>query len=102
MPFSEPIQIAGLDGCKGSRWIAVTASAEGFGTAEVKIFDSAAALISGLAPLSIIAIDIPIGLPERSIAGGRKADWAARAFLGPRRASVFPVPSRRAVYAYNH
>jgi len=43
---------------------------------------------------------VPIGLPECAINGGRECDWAARAFLGPRRTSVFPVPSRRAVYAH--
>jgi threonine dehydratase len=100
MLLGKPVQIAGVDGCKGGRWIAVTASAEGFGTAEVKIFGSAAALISELAPHSIIAIDIPIGLPERATNGGREPDWAARVFLGPRRMSVFPVPSRNAVYAH--
>jgi predicted RNase H-like nuclease len=96
------IQIAGVDGCRGGRWIAVIAGVEDFGKAEVKIFESATALISELAPRTLIAFDIPIGLPERAIAGGREPDWLARAFLGSRRTSVFPVPSRRAVYAYEH
>jgi threonine dehydratase len=100
MLLTEPVQIAGVDGCKRGRWVAVTASAEGFGTAEVKSFESSAELISKLAPHSLIAIDVPIGLPERAIGGGREADWVARAFLGSRRISVFPVPSRRAVYAH--
>lgn len=66
--------------------------------AEVKVFESFADLVSGLQPDSIIAVDMPIGLPERAIRGGREPDWEARKFLGPRRASVFPVPSRQAVY----
>jgi predicted RNase H-like nuclease len=89
----------GVDGCKAG-WIAVTAIPETFDKAEAKVFKSVAALISELAPRSIIAIDIPIGLRECTIRGGREPDWAARAFLGPRRASVFPVPSRKAVYAH--
>jgi predicted RNase H-like nuclease len=94
----EPTQISGVDGCKAG-WIAVTAALESFDKPEVKVFASVAALIAELAPRSLIAIDMPIGLPERAIRGGREADWAARQFLGRQRASVFPVPSRRAVDA---
>jgi predicted RNase H-like nuclease len=46
---------------------------------------------------AVIAIDIPIGLPERAVPGGRAADVAARAVLGGRQSSVFAVPSRAAV-----
>jgi predicted RNase H-like nuclease len=102
MLLGKPVQIAGVDGCKCGRWIAVTASTEDIGKTEVKIFETAAALISEFAPHSIIAIDVPIGLPERATNGGREPDWAARAFLGPRRTSVFPVPSRNAVYAQDY
>jgi len=98
MNFGVPAQIAGVDGCKAG-WIAVTATLESFGKPEVKVFTSVAALIAELAPKSLIAIDMPIGLPERAIRGGREPDWAARQFLGRQRASIFPVPSRRTVYA---
>ncbi len=92
-------QITGVDGCKAG-WIAVTTTPESFDNAEAKIFETFAELVAELAPRSIIAIDIPIGLPESAIRGGREPDWAAREFLGLQRASVFPVPSRRAVYAH--
>ena len=72
---------------------------DAFGPAEVKVFDTFANLVGWLQPDSIIAVDMPIGLPERAIKGGRAPDWAAKEFLGPRRASVFLVPSRRAVDA---
>jgi len=54
-----------------------------------------------LAPggLAAIGIDIPIGLPD---AGRRRADGLARALLGPRAASVFPVPVRAAVEEPDH
>ncbi len=100
MLLAAQVQIAGVDGCKGGKWIAVITTPGSFDKAEVKIFQSAAALLSELAPHSLIALDVPIGLPERTIAGGREPDWAARTFLGPRRSSIFPVPSRRAVYAH--
>ena len=47
----------------------------------------------------IIAIDVPIGLPRQSPAGGRLAEREARALLGDRRSSVFRIPSRPAVEA---
>jgi predicted RNase H-like nuclease len=41
-----------------------------------------------------IGVDIPIGLPDEP---PRPADVAARAFVGPRRSSVFPTPTRPAL-----
>jgi predicted RNase H-like nuclease len=43
---------------------------------------------------------MPIGLPDHVEAGGRAPDRAARLVLGPRRSSVFSVPARSAVYAF--
>jgi predicted RNase H-like nuclease len=48
----------------------------------------------------LIAIDVPIGLPE---AGARECDRAARRLLGrPRRSSVFPAPVRAVLEASSH
>ena len=99
MRVERPTQIAGVDGCKAG-WIAVIVFPEAFEKAEVKMFARFAELISQLATRSVIAIDMPIGLPERTKKGGREADWAAREFLRPHQARIFPVPSRQAVYAY--
>ena len=41
---------------------------------------------------------MPIGLPDRIVPGGRGPEAAARAVLGPRRSSVFSVPSRSTVW----
>jgi predicted RNase H-like nuclease len=41
--------------------------------------------------LDVVGIDIPIGLPAT---GARACDVEARAMIGPRRSSVFPVPLR--------
>jgi predicted RNase H-like nuclease len=55
-------------------------------------FDEALASVDG-----IVAVDMPIGLPEP---GRRRAcDAEARRALGPRRSSVFPAPSRPALDA---
>ncbi len=48
---------------------------------------------------AVVAVDVPIGLPER---GARACDRAARALLGPRRSSVFPAPLRALLAAASH
>jgi predicted RNase H-like nuclease len=50
----------------------------------------------------VIAIDIPIGLPERAGYGGRAAENAVRPLLGARQSSVFSVPSRAAIAAQDY
>jgi predicted RNase H-like nuclease len=51
---------------------------------------------------AIVAVDMPIGLPERTGYGGRAAENAVRPLLGARQSSVFSVPSRAAVYAESY
>ena len=46
---------------------------------------------------SVIAVDMPIGLPERVGPGGRGPEREVRRLLGERQSSVFAVPSRAAV-----
>ena len=48
---------------------------------------------------SIVAVDVPIGLPKQSPVKGRPAESLVRAQLGDRKSSVFRIPSRSAVYA---
>ena len=51
---------------------------------------------------SVVAVDIPIGLPERAGPGGRAAENAVRPLLGARQSSVFSVPSRAALAAEDY
>lgn len=89
--------VAGVDGCTGG-WICVSrASGEVFPSVEV--FASFAALASSLDAKAIIAVDMPIGLPEKAGLGGRGAEQAVRPYLKARQSSVFSVPSRAAVFA---
>jgi predicted RNase H-like nuclease len=88
--------LAGVDGCPGG-WIAAFVR----GT-EVRIEvlpRFADVLARGPA---VIAVDMPIGLPERTGHGGRAAENAVRPLLGARQSSVFSVPSRAAVYAASY
>ncbi len=71
---------AGIDGCK-SGW--VIASRTGLRVASnLEIHDL---------DYDIVGIDMPMGIPDSP---GREADTSARAFLGPRRSSIFDVPAR--------
>lgn len=94
-----PRQAAGVDGCRGG-WAAVSYPPGEPGQAVARFSPRFEDLLDMLGPACILAADIPIGLLDRAIRGGRAQDWAAREFLGARRAAVFPIPSRQAVYAY--
>lgn len=80
------MHIAGVDGCREG-WLCVE---ECEGRLAARIFRSFADLLAALPGASVIAVDIPIGLPEQ---GKRDCDTAARRALSPTRtSSVFPTP----------
>lgn len=83
--------VAGIDACRRG-WFALVADESGFVRSFVA--PTFAEVLARLNDAAAIAVDIPIGLPE---SGARAADLAARAFVGPRRSSVFPAPTRPAV-----
>jgi predicted RNase H-like nuclease len=78
--------VAGVDGCRAG-WIVVHE-----GHAEVR--RDFAAVLAALPGDTVVAVDMPIGLADHHEAGGRAADRAARAHLGPKRSSVFSAPPR--------
>lgn len=78
-----------MDGCKGG-WVVALDGAPPE-VVVVPAFVDVLALCDG-----VIAVDMPIGLPAT---GRRACDGEARRLLGPRRSSVFPVPTRDALDA---
>lgn len=88
--------IAGVDGCKGG-WVAVARI--GGGAPGVFVHATFVALLGHLPGDAVIAVDMPIGLPDRITGGGRGPEQAVRRLLGRRRSSVFSMPSRAAVHA---
>lgn len=97
MPEADTVWVAGVDGCKAG-WIAVLRNLADPTDLHLHLFP-AFADIAGFEPhLGIIAVDMPIGLPENLGSGGRGPEKAARKHLGERQSSVFTVPSRAAVY----
>src|SRR6478672_7129532 len=92
-------EVAGVDGCPRG-WIAVVGAA---GEAlRIEVHSTLAALLSAHPGLAAIAVDMPIGLPDRIGPGGRGPEAALRPHLGMRQSSVFSVPSRRAVYTLDY
>jgi predicted RNase H-like nuclease len=87
---------AGIDGCKGG-WIAVWRNVDSAPQRLIKA--GLSEILSELPPETLIAIDMPIGLPDRVGTGGRGAEQAARQMLAKRRSSIFTIASRTAVYA---
>jgi len=85
--------VAGVDACR-SGWVAVVA--EDGSVSGSRVAPRFTDLLAALPEAVAIGVDIPIGLPA---AGPRAADIEARAFVGPRRNSVFPTPSRAALSA---
>lgn len=90
------VTLAGVDGCKAG-WIAVQQDPGGLPI--VGIYPGFGDLLAALPPDAIVAVDMPIGLPEVSGKGGRGPEALVRPLLGERQSSVFAIPSRAAVYA---
>lgn len=90
---------AGVDGCPAG-WIAVTAS--DIAAPAVIIVPDFASLVRTLGPDATIAVDMPIGLPDRVGQGGRGPEALVRAYLGARQSSVFSIPARAAVEAEDY
>ena len=89
--------LAGVDGCTGG-WLAAFVRISG-GEAHVRIVPRFADVLAAAESPEIVAVDMPIGLPERTGLGGRAAENCVRPLLGARQSSVFSVPSRAAIHA---
>jgi predicted RNase H-like nuclease len=90
----------GVDGCPAG-WIAVFRPADGGGVHHAAVFPRFRDILD-TAGAAVIAVDMPIGLPERIMGGGRGPEQALRPHLGARQSSVFAIPARAAVYATDY
>ena len=97
MPDRAATWVAGIDGCKAG-WIAVLRNLNDPAGLRLQVFAAFADILAFDPHLAIIAVDMPIGLPDRIGPSGRGPEKAARKHLGMRQSSVFTVPSRPAVY----
>jgi predicted RNase H-like nuclease len=93
--------VAGVDGCMGG-WVAVFRPAGDAARAEVEVFQTFAEILQAPRDPRVVAVDMPIGLPEHTARSGRGPEAALRPQLGARQSSVFSIPSRKAVYAADY
>ena len=90
--------VAGIDGCRGG-WLCLLRDMQ-TGAVHHAVLPHIAGLLQLFPIPDVVAIDIPIGLPDT---GSRDCDLAARERLGPPRASsVFPAPIRPILNATTH
>ncbi len=91
--------VLGLDACKAG-WAGICwsggARVHGVFGADVR---AAVAAALQVAPIQVVAIDIPIGLPDST---GRRADAEARRRLKPHGSRVFATPPRAALEAESY
>jgi predicted RNase H-like nuclease len=92
--------LAGVDGCRNG-WV-VALARPGSSDVRVRVVPRFADVLTAAEAPAVIAVDIPIGLPERVGYGGRAAENAVRPLPGARQSSVFSVPSRAALAAADY
>jgi predicted RNase H-like nuclease len=95
--MDNDVWLAGADGCAGGWMLALVRVAGD--DVRLRVVPSFAAIATAPEAPATIAVDMPIGLPARIGPLGRGPERAVRPLLGARQSSVFPVPSRQAVYA---
>jgi predicted RNase H-like nuclease len=96
-PRQDPVWLAGVDGCRAG-WVAAFVRPDCDEVRVRAIRHFADVLTAPEAPV-IVAVDIPIGLPECIGPAGRGPERLIRPLLGERQSSVFSVPPRAAIYA---
>jgi predicted RNase H-like nuclease len=94
---SNDVWLAGVDGCRGG-WVVAFVRPNG-DEMRFRVEPSFRAILAASESPTIIAVDMPIGLPEKVGRGGRRAEALVRPYLGMRQSSVFSIPSRAAVYS---
>jgi predicted RNase H-like nuclease len=91
-------RVLGVDACKRG-WIAIAVEDAVTRAFFAKDIEMLIARAQAAGPLAVVAIDMPIGLPDH---GHRQADVLARPAIGPLWPSVFMTPVRQALLAPDH
>lgn len=91
-------RVLGVDACKGG-WVGIALGEQDPQAYAAADIEALIRKVEEHGPLAVVAVDIPIGLPD---AGRRRADELAKAEIGARRSSVFMTPVRRALGAPDH
>ena len=92
-----PTWVAGVDGCPQG-WICVLRPLAAPESAVIRFAAAFADVLQFPEKPATIAVDIPIGFPERIEGSGRSCERLVRKLLGPRQSSVFSTPARAVVH----
>ncbi|MDP2887110.1 MAG: DUF429 domain-containing protein [Ignavibacteria bacterium] len=92
--------VAGVNGCRCG-WLIVTKHLKTH-REYLTVATSFADVINLPHEPSVICVDIPIGLLDAAVPGGREGDQLARRLLGSKASSVFPPPVRSALFGTNY
>lgn len=84
----------GVDGCKAG-WVSVQGTSAD--ALRLVVFPTFTDLLKDMPERCSIAVDMPIGLPDRITGAGRAPEKLVRPMLGARQSSVFSIPARPAV-----
>ena len=93
--------VAGVDGCRAG-WIGVFMRVDDPQAHRIITAPTLAAIADAPEVPAVVAVDMPIGLPERTEGSGRLPEQLIRPLLGGRQSSVFAIPARRAVEAEDY
>lgn len=93
--------VAGVDGCRAG-WITVLMRVDDSNSHRIMTAPTLAAIADAPEQPAVIAVDMPIGLPEHTQGSGRLPEQLIRPLLGQRQSSVFAIPSRRAVQSEDY
>jgi predicted RNase H-like nuclease len=91
-------RVLGVDACKAG-WVGVVLDGADVQVVVAPDIDSLVSMASRSGTPLVMAIDIPIGVPD---SGRRQADVLAKAAIGPLQSSVFMTPVREALLAGDH
>jgi len=95
LPTSKALIVGGADGCR-TGWVICRRDTDG--TLDIRVVKTLAEACEGL---SILAVDMPIGLMDEPVPG-RACEPLARALLPGKASSVFPTPCRPALACTTH
>jgi threonine dehydratase len=90
--------VAGADGCRAGWVVVLFAGSE----TTVRVVARFADVLHTAADAAVLGVDMPIGLLDRAVPGGRDCDRRARLLLGRRACCVFTPPVRSALVARDY
>lgn len=93
--------VVGVDGCPDG-WMCVFREIDDPASAVMQFHARFADILADERQPSVIAVDIPIGFPDRLEGGGRSCEQRVRKLLGPRQSSVFATPARDVIAATDY